>query len=138
MNEMYNMGLSLHSWSAIAVLAIIFINLFLLISSKELEKYKRMHSLYLMPLVITVLGALLFTGVVMMAAKHLNFTLENILMIIVGIILIVLEAKRAKALKYLSTTKEHAFEVYKPFARTILQIEFVLVLLMSLWMWWMA
>jgi len=138
MNEMYNMGLSLHSWSAIAVLAIIFINLFLLISSKELEKYKRMHSLYLMPLVITVLGALLFTGVVMMAAKHLNFTLENIVMIIVGIILIVLEAKRAKALKYLSTTKEHAFEVYKPFARTILQIEFVLVLLMSLWMWWMA
>jgi ABC-type Fe3+-siderophore transport system permease subunit len=138
MNEMYNMGLDLHSWSAVAVLVMIFLNLFVLISSKELKKYKRIHSLYLMPLVITVLGSLLFTGVVMMAAKHLHFTFANIVMIIVGIILIVLEAKRAKGLKYLSTTKEHAFEVYKPFARTILQIEFILVLLVSLWMWWLA
>jgi predicted negative regulator of RcsB-dependent stress response len=71
----------------------------------------------------------------MMAAKHLDFTIENIVMILLAIILIVLEAKRKKALKYLSTKKEHAFAVYKPFARTILQLEFGLVLLMSLWMW---
>jgi ABC-type Fe3+-siderophore transport system permease subunit len=135
MNEMYNMGLDLHSWSAVAVLVMIFINLFLLINSKDLLKYKRSNSLYWVPLEITVLGSLLFTGIVMMAAKHLEFTVENIVMIILGIILIVLEAKRLKALKYLSTKKEHAFGVYKPFARTILQIEFVLVLLMSLWMW---
>ena len=135
MNEMYNMGLSLHSWSAGAVLVMIFINLFVLISSDDLQKYKRANSLYWMPLEITVLGSLLFTGVVMMAAKHLDFTIENIVMIILGVVLIVLEAKRLKALKYLSTTKEHAFNVYKPFARTILQAEFILVLLMSLWMW---
>jgi len=135
MNEMYNMGLDLHSWSAIAVLVMIFINLFLLISAKELKKYKRIHALYLMPMVITVLGSLLFTGIVMMAAKHLHFTIENIVMIIVAIILIVLEAKRVKALKYLSTKKEHALAAYKPFARTLLQIEFVLVFLVSLWMW---
>jgi hypothetical protein len=135
MNEMYSMGLSLHSWSAVGVLVMIFINLFILISSKELAKYKRLNALYLMPLEITVLGGLLFTGVVMMAAKHLDFTIENILMILLGIVLIVLEAKRMKALKYLSTTKEHAFAAYKPFGRTILQIEFILVLLMSLWMW---
>jgi hypothetical protein len=135
MNEMYNMGLDLHSWSAVAVLVMIFLNLFVLISSKELVKYKRANSLYWMPLEITLLGSLLFTGVVMMAAKHLEFTIENIVMIILGIVLIVLEAKRLKTLKYLSTKKEHAFTAYKPFARTILQIEFVLVLLMSLWMW---
>ncbi len=135
MNEMYNMGLDLHSWSAVAVLVMIFLNLFLLISSKDLSKYKRANSLYWMPLEITVLGSLLFTGIVMMAAKHLDFTIENIAMIILGIILIVLEAKRLKALKYLSNKKEHAFAVYKPFARTILQVEFVLVFLMSLWMW---
>jgi len=135
MNEMYNMGLDLHSWSAIAVLVMIFINLFLLVSAKELKKYKRIHALYLMPMVITVLGSLLFTGIVMMAAKHLHFSLENIVMIIVAIILIVLEAKRVKALKYLSTKKEHALAAYKPFARTLLQIEFVLVFLISLWMW---
>ena len=135
MNEMYNMGLSLHSWSAVAMLGMIFLNLFFLMSSKELQKYKRANALYWMPLEITLLGSLLFTGVVMMAAKHLNFTIENVLMIIIGVVLIVLESKRLKALKYLSTKKEHAFVAYKPFARTILQVEFVLVLLMSLWMW---
>ncbi|WP_297482706.1 hypothetical protein [Sulfurimonas sp.] len=135
MNEMYNMGLSLHSWSAVAVLVMIFINLYILISAKELAKYKRVNSLYLVPLQITVLGTLLFTGIVMMAAKHLHFSIENIVMIILGVVLIVLEAKRLKALKYLSTKKEHALEVYKPFSRTILQVEFGLVLLMSLWMW---
>jgi hypothetical protein len=135
MNEMYSMGLDLHSWSAVAVLVMIFLNLFILISSKDLLKYKRANSLYWVPLEITVLGSLLFTGVVMMAAKHLDFTIENIAMIVLGVVLIVLEAKRLKALKYLSTKKEHAFAVYKPFARTILQAEFVLVLLMSLWMW---
>jgi len=135
MNEMYSMGLDLHSWSAVAVLVMIFLNLFILISSKDLSKYKRANSLYWMPLEITVLGSLLFTGVVMMAAKHLSFTIENIAMIILGIVLIVLEAKRLKALKYLSTKKDHAFAAYKPFARTILQVEFILVFLMSLWMW---
>ena len=135
MNEMYNMGLDLHSWSAIAVLVMIFLNLFVLISSEDLAKYKRVNSLYLLPLEITLLGSLLFTGIVMMAAKHLDFTIENIAMILLGIILIVLEAKRLKGLKYLSTKKDHALAVYKPFARTILQIEFALILLMSIWMW---
>jgi len=135
MNEMYTMGLSLHSWSAVGFLVVIFLNLFILISSNDLSKYKRVNALYLMPLEITVLGTLIFTGIVMMAAKHLSFTVENIVMIVIAIILIVLEAKRAKGLKYLSTTKEHAFNVYKPFARTILQIEFILVVLISLWMW---
>ncbi|WP_457749853.1 hypothetical protein [Sulfurimonas sp.] len=137
MNEMYNMGLDLHSLSAVAILVMIFINLFFLMSSQELAKYKRVNSLYLTPLTMTVLGSLLFTGVVMMAAKHLHFSIENIVMIILGVALIVLEAKRLKALKYLSNKKEHAFAAYKPFARTLLQVEFVLVLLMSLWMWFL-
>jgi ABC-type Fe3+-siderophore transport system permease subunit len=138
MNEMYTMGLDLHSWSAAAILAMIFLNLFVLISSKDLQKYKRVNSLYLTPLGMTLIGSVLFTGVVMMAAKHLDFTLENIAMIIIGVVLIVLEAKRLKALKYLNAKKEKAFDAYKPFARTLLQIEFVLVLLMSLWMWFVA
>ncbi len=137
MNEMYNMGLSLHSWSAVAVLVMIFINLFVVMSAIDLKKYKRAHALYWWPLEITVLGSLIFTGIVMMAAKHLHFTIENIVMIVLAVVLIVLEAKRVKALKYLSTKKEHALAAYKPFARTILQVEFVLVVLMSLWMWFL-
>jgi len=138
MNEMYTMGLDLHSWSAAAVLTMIFLNLYILISSKDLAKYKRINSLYLTPLGMTLIGSVLFTGIVMMAAKHLDFTLENIAMIIIGILLIILEVKRLKALKYLNAKKEKAFDAYKPFARTLLQIEFVLVLLMSLWMWFVA
>ncbi len=135
MNEMYSMGLSLHSYGAVAILAVIFLNLFMLISSQDLKKYKRVMSIFLTPLSVTVLGYGIFTGVIMMAAKQLDFTIENIAMILISIIFIALEVKRLKSITYLSVTKERAFEAYKPLARTILQIEFAMVLLISIWMW---
>jgi len=135
MNEMYNMGLSLHSIGAVAILMVVFINLFILLSYKDLKKYQRLNSIALIPLTFSVLGLVIFTGTIMMAAKHLDFTIENIVMIIIGVVLIILEAKRLKALKYLDHKKERAFDAYKPFARTLLQIEFILLLLISLWMW---
>jgi len=113
MNEMYNMALSLHSWSAGAVFVVIFINLYILISAKELAKYKRVNSLYLLPLVITVLGALLFTGIVMMAAKHLHFSIENIVMIILGVVLIVLEAKHDYFRSSSYSVRSKAFESFE-------------------------
>ena len=135
MNEMYSMGLSLHSIGAVAVLAVIFLNLFLLISYRDLAKYKRIMSIFLVPFTESILGAVIFSGVVMMAAKHLHFTLENIVMIAISIVFIVLEVKRIKSLKYLNAKKEKAFDAYKPFARRLLQIEFGMALLISLWMW---
>lgn len=135
MNEMYSMGLSLHSLFAVAVLAVIFINLFILISSQELKKYKRLHAIVLWPFTFTILGVVIFTGIIMMAAKHLDFTLANIAMIVVSVVYIVLEAKRVKSLKYLNAEKEHAFNAYKPLARTIFQVEFLLVVILSIWMW---
>jgi hypothetical protein len=137
MNEMYNMGLSLHSIGAVAILAVIFINLFILISYNDLKKYKRLHSIVLWPMTFSILGFVIFTGVIMMAAKHLDFTFANIVMIIISVVYIFLEAKRVKSLKYLSDTKDHAFNAYKPMARTILQIEFILITLISLWMWFL-
>jgi hypothetical protein len=113
----------------------IFLNLFFLISYKELKKYKRANSIVIWPLTFTMLATVIFTGIIMMAAKHLSFTLENIAMIVVSIILIFLEAKRIKSLRYLDEKKEHAFGAYKPIARTLLQVEFALVLLTSLGMW---
>jgi hypothetical protein len=135
MNEMYSMGLSLHSIGTAAILVMIFLNLFFLISYKELKKYKRANSIVIWPLTFTMLATVIFTGIIMMAAKHLSFTLENIAMIVVSIILIFLEAKRIKSLRYLDEKKEHAFGAYKPIARTILQIEFLLVAFISIWMW---
>jgi len=135
MNEMYNMGLSLHSISTVFILIVIFVNLFILISYQDLKKYKRVMSLYLTPLTATTLGFIIFTGTIMMAAKHLEFTLENVVMILLSVIFIILEVKRLRSLKYLDPSKERAFDAYKPLARTILQIEFALVLLISIWMW---
>ena len=137
MNEMYNMGLSLHSIGAVAILAVIFVNLFILMSYNDLKKYKRLHSIVLWPTTFTILGLAIFTGTIMMAAKHLDFTLANIAMIIISIVYITLEAKRVKSLKYLNDKKEHAFNAYKPMARTILQVEFLLIVLISLWMWFL-
>ncbi|SFV51174.1 hypothetical protein MNB_SM-4-506 [hydrothermal vent metagenome] len=112
-------------------------NLFLLISNNDLKKYKRLHSIVLWPLTFSVLGVIVFTGITMMAAKHLDFSFSNIIMILITIIYIALEVKRVKSLKYLSDTKEHAFNAYKPMARTILQIEFILILILSLGMWFL-
>jgi hypothetical protein len=135
MNEMYNMGLYLHSISTVALLVIIFVNLFLLISFKDLKKYRRLMRIFMTPLTSTTLGFVIFPGVVMMAAKQLDFTLENIAMILLSFGFIFLEVKRLKGLKYLNANKERAFDGYKPLARTIFQIEFMLVLLISIWMW---
>lgn len=137
MNEMYNMGLSLHSVGGVAVLAIIVLNLYFLISMNDLKKYKKFNSVVLWPLTFSTLGLVLFTGTIMMAAKHLDFSFANIIMIIISIIYISLEAKRIKALKYLSEKKDHAFNAYKPIARTLLQVEFIMVLLLSLAMWYL-
>ena len=135
MNEMYNMGLSLHSFGAVAILIVVFLNLFILLSYQDMQKYKRLMSIFLVPLTETALGFIIFTGIIMMAAKHLDFTIENIVMIITSIIFIVLEVKRLKSLKYLNAKKERAFEAYKAFARRLLQIEFAMVGLISIWMW---
>jgi len=128
MNEMYSMGLSLHSIGTVTLLVMIFVNLFILLSFKEFEKYKRLMSVVLLPLTATILGFVVFTGVIMMAAKHLHFSVENIAMILISLMLIFSEIKRSKY-------RGRDFDTYKPFARRILQIEFVSVLIISIWMW---
>ncbi len=134
MNEMYDMSIVTHNYSVIAVLGVIFINIFILLSMKNLTKYTRTMSLFT-PIVGTVIVAIIFTGVVMMAAKHLDFTAENIIMILFAIILIYLEFKRSIKLKYLKKKENNAFENYKSYALKIFSLEIFLVLSISVWMW---
>jgi hypothetical protein len=68
----------------------------------------------------------------MMAAKHLEFSIENIIMIIIGIYVIVLEASRSKKLKYLS--KHTEFSAYKIQVNKIFLIQSILVIAISIWM----
>ncbi|PNV83358.1 hypothetical protein CVO_00745 [Sulfurimonas sp. CVO] len=134
MNEMYDMSIVTHNYSVIAVLGVIFINIFILLSMKNLTKYTRTMSLFT-PIVGTVIVAIIFTGVVMMAAKHLDFTAENIIMILLAVILIYLEFKRSIKLKYLKKKENNAFENYKSYALKIFSLEIFLVLSISVWMW---
>ena len=91
-----------------------------------------------MPLSSTAMGVAIFSGTIMMAAKHLDFTIENIVMIIISVVLIILEAKRAKSLKYLNSKIENALQVYKPYGMKLLYSEIGLVVFISVWMWSIA
>ena len=124
MNEMYSMGLSIHSLGTVILLGVLVLNFVVIQKSTSFEKYRRLNSVFLLPLTATILGVSFFTGVIMMAAKHLDFTLANLVMIFVSFVLIVLERKRSKALN-----------AYKTFGVKILGIEMLLVLVMSIWMW---
>ena len=93
-------------------------------------------SIFLLPLTATVLGLEIFTGVIMMAAKHLDFTIGNIVMIAISVLLIVLEVKRSKSLKYMNPNKERSLEAYKGYAIKLLYIEIAWILVIFIWMWW--
>lgn len=136
MNEMYNMGFDIHSIGGIALVGVLFLNIFMLRIAKDLQKYKRLMSIVLLPLTATVIGLDIFTGVIMMAAKHLDFTISNIIMIVISILLIVLEVKRAKMLKYMNPNKERSLKAYKDYGIKLLYIETAWVLVIFIWMWW--
>ena len=138
MNEMYSMGLSIHSFGAVVLLGVILLNVFFLHGAKDLQKYRRIMSIFLMPLSSTSIGVALFSGTIMMAAKHLDFTIENIIMIIISVVLIVLEAKRSKTLKYLNSKAEDSLKIYKSYGMKLLYGEIGLVIFISVWMWSIA
>jgi len=138
MNEMYSMGLGIHSWGAVFMFVVVLLNILVLRSAKDMQKYKRVMSIYLMPLSSTAIGVALFSGTIMMAAKHLDFTIENSVMIIISVVLIVLEAKRSKTLKYTNPKIDNALDIYKSYALNILYSEIGLVVFISLWMWSIA
>lgn len=134
MNEMYDMSIVAHNYGVMSVLGVILINIFMLFSIKNLAKYTRVMSLFT-PIGSTMIGVVIFTGVVMMASKHLDFTVQNIVMIIFAVSLIFLEVKRSSGLKYLDKKSEESFRNYKFYALKIMFLEILLTLSISFWMW---
>lgn len=131
---MYDMSIVTHNWGVMLVLSAIFINIFMLLGIQNLAKYRRAMLLFT-PIAATAIGMVIFTGVVMMAAKHLDFTVENIAMIIFALTLIYLERKRAKALRGTSQKEIDSFKNFKSYALNILLIEIFVTLSISTWMW---
>ena len=130
MNEMYDMSIIAHYYGVIGILGVVFLNVIMLRNARDVFKYQRLMSIFT-PLGSMALGAIIFTGIIMMAAKHLEFSVENILMILFSLIIILLEVKRIKTLKYLQTD----FLVYKKMAYKVLVLEVLVTLSISIWMW---
>jgi len=136
MNEMYNMGIVTHYYSVIGILVVILVNIWMLNSAKSISSYQRQMRIFT-PVGSMFIGGIIFTGVIMMAAKHLDFTIENIFMIVFAVAIIVLEVKRAKSLKYLNPKIENALENFKTQAIKILFAEVLLTMSISIWMWYL-
>ena len=133
MNEMYTMSIDIHLYGVIAMMMIILANAYRLKMADNPHLYARKVRIWA-PVGSSVILFIFFTGVVMMAAKHLEFTIENIIMILFNIVLIVLERKRFATLRFLKIKEANAFEEYRAKAFKILLIEFVFILLLTLWM----
>lgn len=127
---MYQMGINIHYIGVLALIAVVVMNLFTLKMSSDIVVYSKKMRL-LMPISSSLLALIIFTGVVMMAAKHLDFTLQNIVMILFSLLYIALDIYRYKLLKASAKDafKTYAFTAYKLFA-----FELITLLLITLWM----
>ncbi|MDY0121980.1 MAG: hypothetical protein RBR54_08540 [Sulfurimonas sp.] len=133
MNEMYAMGIVTHNIGVMGMLAVILINFLMLVGAQDIRRYAKRMRIF-MPIGAGLIATILFTGAVMMAAKHLHFTFENSVMTVFGVLLIILEAKRYKKLKYINMNEPNPLERYKAIAYKILSIEFFGSLLITVWM----
>ncbi len=134
MEALYSAGLEIHFVGVVVLMAVVMFNIMMLALSHQIIRYaKRLR--IVMPMSSSLIAITIFTGIVMMAAKHLNFSLANSAMIVLSILLIVLEVKRYKILKHETDIKqEDAFTKYKQKALRILGIELALLVAMSAWM----
>jgi hypothetical protein len=133
MNEMYDMSIDIHRYGALILIGIITANLLHLMRANNIHRYAKQMRV-MMPIVASFLALLLFTGSIMMAAKHLDFTIANIIMIVLNIVWIVLESKRYGLLKHHDLKLPDAFERYRTKAKKILLVELVGSAAITLWM----
>ena len=127
------MSIVTHNFSVLVVLAVIGINFYKIFRATEVQAYRKFNMLF-NPVGATILGSVIFTGIIMMAAKHLDFTMANIIMIVFSIVLIVLEAKRSKALRFIMNKDLEAFLEYKKYSKKILVSEFLISLIIYIGM----
>jgi hypothetical protein len=134
MEAMYTTGLNIHYFGVIVLMGVVVFNIVMLSLSHHIIRYsKRMR--IVMPISGSLIALILFTGAVMMAAKHLQFTFSNTAMLVIAVVMIILEAKRYKTIKRRTDiSQEGAFGVYKKKAFLFLGIEMGLLTMMNIWM----
>ena len=130
MNEMYEMSQSIHIYSVIFMLLSLII--LMIMHKLNLEQEKFVKNVSIVSVFHTsFLGAVGLTGMIMMAAKHLSFTMANIFMIIGLVVIIVLEVKRNKILKMVVKLQRVELDIYKRVAFNYELIELVLLLVIG-------
>ena len=134
MEAMYTTGLNIHYFGVIVLMGVVVFNIVVLSLSHHIIRYsKRMR--IVMPISGSLIALILFTGAVMMAAKHLQLTFSNMAMLVIAVVMIILEAKRYKTLKRRTDiTQEGAFGEYKKKAFLFLGIEMGLLTMINIWM----
>lgn len=134
MEALYTAGLEIHFVGVVVLLSVVMFNILMLALSRQIIRYaKRLR--IVMPISSLLITITIFTGIVMMGAKHLDFSLANSAMIVLSILFVVLEIKRYKILKHETNIKQkNAFVQYKKKAFQLLGIQMALLVVMSAWM----
>ncbi|PHR56899.1 MAG: hypothetical protein COA44_07255 [Arcobacter sp.] len=97
MNEMYEMSQSLHIYSVIALIFVLVIMILVHKFSADFKAFTKRIQI-LMIFHISFASAVVLTGTIMMAVKHLSLTPANLIMILSIFAIATLEIKRNKAL----------------------------------------
>jgi hypothetical protein len=127
MNEMYTMSQSIHIYSVIALIVVLLMMIAMHKVKGDFDKFVKNIKIA-MVFHLSLLGFVVLTGTVMMAAKHLSFTPANLLMIVSVFIIIALEIKRNKALVKVIRFKTMSKESYKRVGFRYQSVELFLLL----------
>jgi hypothetical protein len=127
MNEMYELSQSIHIYSVIALIVVLLLMIAMHKVKGDFEKFVKNIKIA-MVFHLSLLGFVVLTGTVMMAAKHLSFSPANLLMIVSVFVVITLEIKRNKALVKVIKFKMMREESYKRLGFRYQSIELFLLL----------
>jgi hypothetical protein len=125
MEEMYTMALDIHAVMVWGLLIVVVSNIALTLLPQPFEVYAKRIQM-IVPIYASVLATLILTGAIMMAAKHLEFTLANNVMIIASVLFMMLEGMRFSRLKvaqFMEDERENA----KQFALKVYGVYIVLI-----------
>jgi len=128
------MSIVMHDVGLVALIMAILVNMMMLRSAADRKRYTKRMRIY-MPFSVMSLAAVMFTGTVMMASKHLAFDMANIVMVLASIVLIVLESRRYRELKYMDRIREGALEEYKSAMIRLMAAELAIVIIMAIGMY---
>lgn len=129
MQEMYQMSINIHATGVLALIIVLMLNMIILKISSDIVAYSKKMRRF-MPISSSILALIIFTGVVMMAAKHLDFTLQNIVMILFALFAIIVDIYRYKSLK---ASTQDRFRSYQKRVFALFISELVLLIAVIVW-----